>query len=150
VGSGSWRCLEIFCRAKCAMVFTNWSHAIVIESSANTNPACCPTHNIARNFWMSNRKRGHLASHVAPLDKSCYVLPVLARCPQMPKLSFQLFNLLLLFLDGIEHGPEDWIAVDHQVALAVLSDSFRDDLLHCLSSKANVFSIRLKAEGIVL
>src|SRR5207247_880383 len=69
---------------------------------------------------------------------------------QFTDLAFQFRDLFLLLFDRIEHRPEDWVAVDHQVALAVLSDGFRNDLLHCLSSKANVFSIRLKAEGIVL
>src|SRR5437899_12146210 len=65
---------------------------------------------------------------------------------QLTDLAFQFRNLLLLLFDRIKHSPEDWIAVDHQVALAVLSDGFRNDLLHCLSSEADVFSLRLKAE----
>ena len=39
----------------------------------------------------------------------------------------------LLLFDRIEHGPEDWVVIDHQVALLASRHSFRDDLLQVLS-----------------
>ncbi len=54
----------------------------------------------------------------------------------LPLLLFDLlflpFDLCLLFFDGIEHGPDNRVVVDQQVALAVFDDGFGNDLLHSL------------------
>ena len=38
---------------------------------------------------------------------------------QAPNLSLELLDLLLLLFDGVEHGPQDRVAVDQQVAFVI-------------------------------
>src|ERR1700687_1383958 len=73
-----------------------------------------------------------------------YVLTVLLSAPvrsraQLLHFCFQVDDLFLLLFDRVEHRPEDRVAVDHQVAPAVLSHSFGNNLLKRLSSKADMF-----------
>src|SRR5215213_4493454 len=70
-------------------------------------------------------------------------------CAQLANLSSQFHDFLLLFLDRVEHGPQDRIAVHHQITIRVRYYGFRDYLLHCLRSEANVFTLRLNAQSIV-
>src|SRR5438132_13699579 len=56
----------------------------------------------------------------------------------------QSLNLFLLALDlglllfnRIEHGPQDRIVVDEQIALIILHDCFGNDLLHGLRAEAD-------------
>src|SRR6185436_7317971 len=58
-------------------------------------------------------------------------------------------DLFLLLFDRIEHGPDDWIVVDHQVSISVSRNRFRDYLLHCLGAEADVFALRLDAQRVV-
>jgi len=44
-------------------------------------------------------------------------------------------NLLLLSLDGVEHGPQNRIVVHQQIAFVVCAHSFRNHLLHFLSDQ---------------
>src|SRR5215212_8394697 len=70
-------------------------------------------------------------------------------CAQLANLSSQFHDFLLLFLDRVEHGPQDRITVHHQITIRVRHYGFRDYLLHCLRSEANVFTLRLNAQSIV-
>ncbi len=71
-------------------------------------------------------------------------------------LSALVFNLLLLlmylcllFLNCVEHGPEDRIIVDKQVALVVLSHCFWNDPLHLLRAEADVFTFGFNSQHVV-
>ena len=63
-------------------------------------------------------------------------------CPQFLDLFFEFRNLLLLLFDRVEHRPEDRIVVDHQIAVRILADRFRDDLLQGLGAKTDLFERR--------
>src|SRR5205823_10630917 len=68
---------------------------------------------------------------------------------QLTDLAFQFCDLLLLLFYRIEHSPEDRIVVNHQVAIGVFGHGFWNDLLQRLRSKADMFSLRLKAQSVV-
>ena len=59
-------------------------------------------------------------------------LRVHIECHQLVILLLKLFYCLLLLFDGIEHGPQDGIVINQQVALVVLAHRLRNDLLHGL------------------
>src|SRR5436190_18671586 len=75
--------------------------------------------------------------------------PAACGCTQMPNLSFQFDDLLLLLFDCVEHGPDDRIVVKHQIAVSSRAHCLRDYFLHCLCAEADAFTCWRKAEGVV-
>src|SRR5947209_3798783 len=71
------------------------------------------------------------------LGLSC---PPARSCLQLTDLAFQFCDLLLLLLDRVKHGPEDWVVVNHQVAVGVFGNGFRNNFLQRLGAKTNLFS----------
>ena len=70
-------------------------------------------------------------------------------CLQPASLSLESFYCSLLFFDCIEHGPQDGIVVNQQVALVICAHCFGNDLLHGLRPKPDVLSTRFKAQRVV-
>ena len=58
-------------------------------------------------------------------------------------------NLPLLFLDGVQHGPQNRIVVHQQVAFVVRAYRFRNHLLHFLGDQPDVLCRIMNAQGIL-
>ena len=68
----------------------------------------------------------------------------------MTDFLLQFQNFLLLFLNRIEHGPDDRIVVDLQVTVCVSRNGFRNDLLQRLRAEANILTVGLESQRIIL
>src|SRR6516162_2069184 len=59
-------------------------------------------------------------------------------------------NQILLLLDRIQHRPENWFVVHHQVSLAVFRNRLRNYTLHLLGDQSNMFLLILDAQRILV
>lgn len=71
------------------------------------------------------------------------------RCGLRTKHVLLVLDLLLLFLDRVQHRPDNRVVVHQQVAFVVLRHRFRDDSLHLLRDHSDVFVQVTNAHGIV-